>query len=128
MTKSRHDTTIRTEARVGIVGSLKSSMDRLAFIQSQMGIVSLQVTTKQIEEVRADIERLIKNLNDPSDPPYVAAELCKLVRELLPVKPIHDPKKPPPSDRMIAAYHRARLELINELNKDAKSTGKVEKS
>jgi hypothetical protein len=121
LTKSRHDTTIRAEARIGVTGSLKSAVDRLAFINSQFGEIPLHKSTEQIGEVHDDIGKLLENLNDPADPPYIADELCKIVKELLPLTPPPSGKKRSrPSGVMLAAYRKARLELIDELNKIAK--------
>jgi hypothetical protein len=117
LTKSRHDTTIRAEARIGVTGTLKSAVDRLSFISSQLGDIPLQKSTEQIGEVHDDIGRLIENLNDPADPPYIADELCKVVKEFLPSSPpVPGRKKPKPSEAMVAAYRKARLALIDELS------------
>lgn len=120
LTKSRHDNTIRTEARIGVVGSLKNAVDRLAFIRDQMGHVTIKTSMTQISDLQDQIDRLLANLNDPSDPPYVASELCKLAREILPQIPVHDPKKPRPSQTQISMYQRMRSELIEHLAKISK--------
>lgn len=114
LTKSRHTETLRTEARIGVAGSLKSAIDRLDLIQKEMGEVPLPTSTKQLMEVKENIKKLMANLNDPADPPYVAGELCKVIRALISENPTRGPKSPNPSDRQVAAYQRARLELIDE--------------
>jgi hypothetical protein len=120
LTKSRHDATIRTEARIGVAGSLKNCIDRMESIKNEMGRVSLQTSTRQLSDLKDDMDKLLANLNDPADPPYVAGELCKLAHEVLPRTPLHDPKKPRPGPEAVAAYHRVRQELIDELNKEGK--------
>jgi hypothetical protein len=119
LTKSRHGETIRTEARIGVVGTLKVALDKLDHIKEEMGSASLQTTNRQIVDLQQQIETLIGNLNDPADPPFVSSELCKLVESVLPRTPIHDPKKPKPPEIQVAAYHRARSELIEHLKKTA---------
>jgi hypothetical protein len=117
ITRSRHDNTIRAEARTGVVGALKSAIDRLNQIREELGDVSPQTSARHIAELREQVEKLISNLNDPADPPYVANGLCELVKELLPSKPPHDPKKPAPSQQMVAFYRKEREELISYLSK-----------
>lgn len=111
LTKSRHDKTIRVEARLGVAGSLKAAVDKLERIKNELGTVPLPHSTKEIVELKAEVSKLMDNLNDPADPPYVASELCKLIVSLLPLHPPSDPKKPRPTNETIAAYQQARAEL-----------------
>jgi hypothetical protein len=120
LTKSRHKETIRSEARVGVVGSLKSAIDRLEKIQADAGEVSLSTTNRKIGEVKESIEQLLANLNDPADPPFVANGLCGLVKKLLSAKP-KAPKRSPHTEDQVAEYRRQRQELISMLTKKAKS-------
>ena len=92
----------------------------MEFIRNEMGRVSLQTSIRQISDLKDDMEKLLANLNDPADPPYVAGELCKLAHEVLPRTPSHDPKKPRSSDEHVAAYQRTRSELVEGLSKAAK--------
>lgn len=117
LTKSRHDSTIRVEARVGVVGSLKTSIDKLERISYELGSASVLQSTKAIQELQTDMERLMENLKDASDPPYVSDEFCKLVVALLPVKPPLDPKRPKPSADLLSGYRRARGDLIESVRK-----------
>jgi hypothetical protein len=120
MTRSRHDNTIRAEARTGVVGSLKNSIDRLSQIREELGDVSLQTSARHIAELHEQIEKLISNLNDPADPSFVANGLCELVKELLPSKPPHDPQKPAPAVQVVALYRKERDEIVAYLSMIAK--------
>jgi hypothetical protein len=128
LTKSRHDKTIRVEARVGIAGSLKNAVDKLDRIRGELADVSLNQTNRRIAELESDIGKLMDNLNDPSDPPYVAGELCTLITQWLPLHPPppSDPKKPKPTKEVIAAYQRARSELAESVKKAGKKPRKTD--
>lgn len=118
LTKSRHNTTIRAEARTGVTGSLKVVVDRLDYIRGEMGHISTPATTRQIADLEDQINRLIGNLRDPADPPYVADEICKIVKEVLPKNP-RSPR-PAPTEDQVAAYQEQRASLIKNLTQVAK--------
>lgn len=112
LSQSRHDNTVRVEARTGVVGSLKSVIDRLELTRDELSTVDLSVTNKRLSSAHEDIERLLANLKDPQDVSYVGSELCKFVVELFPVKAPHGPKKAP-APEAVATYQQNRKKLID---------------
>jgi hypothetical protein len=116
LSHSRHDNTVRVEARTGVVGSLKSVIDKLELARDELGSVELSASNRRLWAAYEDIERLLANLKDPKDVKYVSSELCTFIRELLPVKPPSGPKKAP-TQNLVAIYQQLRLRLI-ELTKD----------
>lgn len=123
LSRSRHGNTIRAEARTGVVGSLKASMDRLQQISSEVGEVPLDRSTEQLTEVRESIEKVIGNLRDQNDPPFVADGLCAIVEELIPTNPPHR-KGRRVTVASVALYRQERTKLVNFLKKIAGSSRK----
>jgi len=121
LSQSRHDNTIRVEARTGVVGSLKLIVDKIEFAQRELPIVDLKATNGRLASAHEDIERLLANLNDPKDVSYVSDQLCSLIRTLLPKTPPPNPKRTP-APETVSVYQARRAALI-ELTRDV-SEGK----
>ena len=120
LSRSRHDNTIRAEARTGVVGSLKAAMDRLEQIGTELGDVSIESSTRQVADVREQIDRIITNLRDDNDPSFVADGLCAFIRKVLPIKPPRRPDRRYPADELVALYRRERTELVTNLSRIAR--------
>jgi hypothetical protein len=116
MTRSRHGDTIRAEARTGVVGQLKTAVDKLEFIRFEMTDVSPAVTAKRIAAVQVDIENIVSNLRDPTDVPFVVENLTKLSLQFLPAQLPKDPKKIP-TEQHLTLYREQRRELLAYLKK-----------
>lgn len=116
LSQSRHDNTVRVEARTGVVGSLKSIVDRLETAREDLSEVDLKTSNKRLAAIHDDIERLLTNLKDPKDVTYVGGQLCEFIRDLLPTVPPPSPKRTPSSE-LVASYRERRLSLIH-LTKD----------
>ncbi|WP_157572431.1 hypothetical protein [Nevskia soli] len=116
LSRSRHDNTVRAEARTGVVGSLKGAVDKLGQIRSELGDVPLRSSINQIADIQVTIEKIIGNLRDSNDPPFVADGLCAIVEEMLPHRPPHRPSSVDRED-VIVSYRKQRAELVSFLKK-----------
>ena len=94
LTRSRHGNIKRVEARIGVVGSLKKIVDEIDYIKSQVGEVDPGALAKRIDKLREDVLRMLGNLNDPQDEPYIKENLHELIEENVPAAPQSPPKKP----------------------------------
>ena len=114
LSRSRQENVLRVEARLGVVGSLKSVVDDLEFIEKNMGVVSVSQLQKKLEATIEDTEKLLANLMDPKDVPFVKKNLLKVAEECLPERATTPKKKKPQPDAK-ALYRRNRKELISIL-------------
>ena len=105
-TKARHKHVIRTEARVGIVGSLKAFVDHLQELEGTIGRVPLEQTSQRIRRIQAEAEALIQNVKDPRDANEIEKEMETTV-ETIPENPPYPKDKRPTKDDIIF-YHETR--------------------
>jgi hypothetical protein len=123
LSQSRHDNTVRVEARIGVVGSLKSVVDKLELTKSELSEIELRASNKKLEQIHNEIEKLLANLKDPHDVTYVSGQLCEFIKVVL-------PQAPPPSRRgkyapeLIGAYQERRKALVS-LTSDVKEGKKI---
>jgi len=116
LSRSRHDNTVRAEARIGVVGSLKAAMDRIYQISNDLGTIPVDRSAEQLAEVRTSIEKIIGNLRDPHDPRFVSDGLCAIIDQLIPRHPPHR-RGQPVTEEAVAYYKRERIELSGYLKK-----------
>ncbi len=99
-TQSRFQQVIRTEARVGVIGSLKAVVDDMESIETLQGQVSVSEIARRINKLKADSQTLSDNLRDPKD----VAELQKELDSFADARPEEcpfPPKRKPPQYAII---------------------------
>jgi hypothetical protein len=115
LSKSRHKNIIHVEARVGVVGSLKKIVDDLDFIEKEMSQLEENQLIKKLRRTKEEVARLLDNLKDPNDTPYVKHNLLDIVNACLPERPKMPHPKKINSDT-VAIYRSEREELFSLLN------------
>jgi len=109
MAQARHKDVIRTEARVGIIGSLKEFVDHLNELEDAMGKSSIHQITLRINNLQKEAERLIQNVKDPRDANEIETEMEKTVWTIPENPPYPKGKKPKTDDLFV--YREARLNI-----------------
>lgn len=74
-TKARYEQIRRTEARTGVVGSLKLLVDDINSIEVSIGQISVDETARRIKRLKEDAERLLSNVRSDDDVQKIEAEL-----------------------------------------------------
>jgi hypothetical protein len=117
MSQSRRDSIIRIEARTGVAGQLKTIVDNLESISSELNQVDADTSARKIKETSEKIEALLDNLKDPNDPAFVKDGLCTLIKSLLPTTPPNPlPPKRPHSSEFVAVYREERRRLLRAVS------------
>lgn len=111
LSRSKHANTIRVESRPGVVGSLKSLLDKIQSTRENITNVSLAVTINKLDEIEDEIDRLLGNLKDEKDVKYVASEVHDYFKELFPKKPPSKPGEPHDLE-LVAIYEKRRNGII----------------
>jgi hypothetical protein len=112
--KSRHDNIIRAEARIGVAGSLKQLVDEIDFISSRIGHDTPRSLSKRLERLSENLQKLINNLNDPEDIPFIKTNIEAIVVEKIQEQPYKPPRSPedPEGNQLYALSRRQFLELV----------------
>lgn len=117
-TKARHQHILRTEARTGVIGSLKVLMDDMTVLETSLGQISVDEAARRIGKIKDDADALLINVRADEDAKSIQNEVDEF-SEKLPEKCPHDPQKPP-SDSAIVAYYDALSELRKNYGKKKK--------
>jgi|GEM_PF-690615 len=123
LSQSRHDNTLRVEARIGVVGSLKGVIDKLELTNSELAEADFRVSIKRLESVYSEMERLVANLKDPQDVNYVSDQLCTFIKGLLPKSPPQSPRRKPTPE--FTATYQERRKLLIELAETVRDGKKI---
>ncbi|MCW8894251.1 MAG: hypothetical protein OQK48_03610 [Sulfurimonas sp.] len=107
--KSRYNNIVRVEARVGIIGSLKSIVYEIDYIKSLIGEVEPEDIAKRMNLLSKDVEKVINNLKSDKDIIYIKENLFIEISEI-PKQAIPLPKKQV-SDDIKLFYRRERKYL-----------------
>lgn len=118
MTRARHHSIRRTEARTGVIGSLKVLMDDLMTLESSIGQISVDETARRVKRLKEDAERLLENVRDGNDRDKIETEIECFV-DILPDNCPH-PKEKVPDDAAILLYHDVIAEIRKRFGKRAK--------
>ena len=118
LSQSRHQNTLRVEARTGVVGTLKVIIDKIEITSAELGDVEASVSAKRLSEVTEKLDKLLLNLKDPKDLPFVSSGLCEFILKILPERPPEKPKDPHSSDGL-AYFRNERRRLIELLKKNS---------
>lgn len=115
MTKARHADIKRTEARTGVVGSLKVLVDDMNTLESSIGQVSLDEVTRRIKGIQNDAEVLLTNVRAEKDVQNIEDELDRFA-DNLPDRAPH-PQEKRPEDSAIIAYYDVLSEFRKKFGK-----------
>lgn len=115
VTKTRRHQIVRTEARTGVIGSLKVLVDDMKTVEDSLGQISVDEAARRVKRLREDAELLIENVKDEKDRDAVEADV-ELFTDGLPAKCPHPPEKVP-DDAAIFAYQDALSELRKRFGK-----------
>lgn len=118
MTRARHHSIRRTEARTGVIGSLKVLVDDLTTLESSLGQISVDESARRIRRLKEDAERLLENVRDNDDRNAIEAEFDRFT-DALPDNCPH-PKEKIPDDAAILLYHDALSEIRRRFGKCSK--------
>lgn len=119
MTRARHASILRTEARTGVVGSLKILVDDMTELEASLGHVPVEDVARKIFRIKEDADVLLVNVRAEDDIKQIEEELERLTG-CLPDDPPH-PVDRRPNDSAIIAYHDALAQLRKSYGKRIKS-------
>jgi hypothetical protein len=108
--KARGPQIVRSEARTGIVGSLRKLIGELEAVRAANGIQTQSWMAERLTRASKDAQTLLNNLNAEGDKILVANGLTEVV-EQLPHVP-QAPKKGRPFEHAIANYKSERRRLL----------------
>lgn len=115
LTKSRHGSTIRTEARLGVSGSLKKIADDIDSIKRDNGNIDPSKLASRMEKLKHDILALKDHINDQSDKQYVFDNLYDYAKEVVPGTPAPMPRESL-NPFVLNAYRTELQALLDALN------------
>src|SRR5579871_2359557 len=116
MTKSKHQQIVRTEARTGIIGSLKVLVDDMNMLEASIGQIPADEAARRIKRIKDDADVLLTNVRSEEDSKSVEAEIAEFSSKL----PDRWPNPPDrrPEDSAIIAYNDCLLELRRAYQKE----------
>lgn len=115
LTGSRHDCTLRTEARTGVCGTLKKIADEIDSIYRESGTLDPSRIIAKMEQLKKDILIFKDNINTEGDKAYVLPRLKAYADEQIPKQAVPKPKEMV-SKEMQDAYTRERRLLMRSMN------------
>jgi hypothetical protein len=83
-TKSHHNETIHTEARIGVIGQIKRVNNSIVRIQHDISTVDPELSLTRMDRLSNEIRRLRININDQEDVDFVSVKIRSEVETLLP--------------------------------------------
>lgn len=119
VTKSKHDSIVRTEARTGVIGSLKLLVDDINELESLMGQISVEETTRRLQKIKKDSDALLENVRSEDDVANIENEIGDFTDNL----PEHcpHPHDRRPDDLAVIAYSEVLTELRKAYGKKKKT-------
>jgi hypothetical protein len=118
MTKSKYDKIVQTEARTGVIGSLKNLVDDMNSFEDSIGQVSVEETTRRLKQIKTDADTLLANVRSERDVENIQDELAEF-SEHLPQRCPH-PHDRRPDDVAIISYSDVFLEFRKTYGKKKK--------
>ena len=116
MTKSKHQRVVRTEARTGIIGSLKVLVDDMNNLEASIGQIPADEAARRIRRIQDDAEALLTNVRSEDDANNIEDEIHDFSKKLPDRWP--NPTDRRPDDSAIIAYNDCLLELRKNFKKD----------
>ncbi|WP_298441612.1 hypothetical protein [uncultured Ferrimonas sp.] len=114
-TKAKHHDVIRVEARTGIIGSVHKVINQLERIKSgAKGAMLASDIVEKIDDVQAELSKLMDNICDLGDRHLIAKE-CEHLIEKLPEIPV-PPKDKINSSHAINEYRRKKSLLSSSID------------
>src|SRR6185295_19064513 len=116
VTKSKHQRIVRTEARTGIIGSLKVLVDDMNNLEASIGQIPADEAARRIRRIKDDAEALLTNVRSEEDAMNIEDEIYDFSNKL----PDRWPNPPDrrPDDSAIISYNDCLLELRKNFKKD----------
>jgi len=121
MTKAKHASIRRTEARTGVVGSLKLLVDEINTLEASLGQISVDEAARRIKRIKDDAEVLISNVRDDQDIDSIEDDLDRFADKL--PEPCPYPLDRRPDDLAVINYH----DILAEFRKTYGSRKKKKK-
>jgi hypothetical protein len=103
MTKAKHEAIRRTEARTGVVGSLKILVDDMNVLEASLGQISVEEAARRIKKIKDDADVLLVNVRSDEDVANIQAELGDFA-DKLPERCPHPPEQRPDSLAIVTYY------------------------
>jgi hypothetical protein len=119
MTKARHEAILRTEARTGVVGSLKTLVDDMNVLEISVGQVPVEEIARRVKKIKDDADGLLVNVRSDEDVANIQNELGDFA-DKLPERCPHPPEKSP-EPLAIVSYYDALSELRKAYGKKKKA-------
>jgi hypothetical protein len=115
LTKARPNQIVRTEARTGVIGQLKTLINDIDALEVSIGQISVDEAARRIKRISDDAEILLENLQNEKDKEEAEDEIDRFASSL-PVKCPY-PKEKVPDDAAIFLYQDALSEFRKKLAK-----------
>jgi hypothetical protein len=109
MTRARHESIRRTEARTGVIGSLKILVDDMNQLEASIGEISVEEAARRVKKIKDDADVLLINVRSDEDATQIQNELDTF-SDNLPERWPH-PAENRPEPLAIVAYYDALLEM-----------------
>ena len=118
ITKARHTSILRTEARTGVVGPLKILLDEMNTVECSLGQISVGEISRRIKKIKDDADVLLASVRAGQDRENIEGELERFA-DSLPEKCPHDPDQRPP-DSAVTIYYDVLSEFRKSYSKKRK--------
>jgi hypothetical protein len=119
MTQAKHEAIRRTEARTGVIGSLKILVDDMNVLEASIGQISVDEAARRIKKIKDDADVLLINVRADEDATNIQSELGDFV-DKLPERCPHPPEQRPDS-AAIAVYYDVLSEFRKAYGKKKKT-------
>ncbi|HTB82930.1 MAG TPA: hypothetical protein VK742_04685 [Candidatus Sulfotelmatobacter sp.] len=119
MTRARHEAIRRTEARTGVIGSLKILVDDMNQLEGSVGEISVEEAARRVKKIKDDADQLLINVRSDEDAAEIQNELDDFSTNL-PDRWPHPPENRP-DPLAIVSYYDAISDLRKSYGK--KKTG-----
>jgi len=113
LARARHQNTLRTEARTGVVGSLRELVDDITYVEEHIGATTAEHLHRRLRLARIRAQNLMEVLADDKDRTLVSEKLSEIVIAL-PEAPPPPPKKRHPLGAL-AVFKKERESLLEAL-------------
>ena len=118
MTKSKYQNIVRTEARTGVIGSLKTMVDAMNDLDDSLGNIPVDEVARRIKNIKEDADVLLTNVRSEQDVINIEDELSEFAGKL-PDRCPH-PEDRRPEDSAVILYQDALLDFRKTYDKRKK--------
>lgn len=120
VTRARHHSIKHTEARTGVVGSMKELLADVSTVETVLGQVSVDEISGRLRRINKDAEMLIENLHDDNDIGEIESELGRFSDSIPDSCPF--PKGKVPDDAAVISYYEALSDIRRRFGVKAKKS------